>query len=79
MNAFTKEINDELLKSDLSIESTKTEAEVITKKRNSRKRNVKIKVIDHPIVPSSALRYLGVWLDNNGTFNTHVEKKKKKL
>ena len=72
-NSVTKEINTELNRVKLSLEPSKTEAEVITSKKKSR-RNYKVKVVDHPVTPVPAIKYLGLWLDNDGRLNTHFKK-----
>lgn len=73
-NQETTEINDELVKAKLALEPTKTEALEIVGKRKKKRRRFKLKVIDHPITPTPFMRYLGVWLDEDGTLNTHFKK-----
>lgn len=56
----------------LALAPEKTEAVLLTKKRKIQPINFTLQGVN--IKPRSAVKYLGVWLDNKLTFNVHIEK-----
>lgn len=72
-NLVTTEISDELKKGKPALDPTITEATVIERKRK-RGGKYKVRVVDHQITPAPAIGYLWVWLDCDGTVDTHLQK-----
>ncbi|KAK2577593.1 hypothetical protein KPH14_012704, partial [Odynerus spinipes] len=56
----------------ISLNASKTEVIVFTKKRNDRTIFQPIKVYGHPTQPNTAVKYLGMHLDSKLTYRTHI-------
>ena len=56
----------------ISLNSTKTELLMFQPKRKLTNFDIKIKILGHRIFPSNAVKYLGLLIDNNLSWNHHI-------
>ena len=78
INADLKVLYNWLLANKISLNSDKTEI-IFFHKPGERKPNISIKMNGHKIFPSSAIRYLGVYLDETLNWSFHCGVLSKKL
>lgn len=73
MRAMTK-VNNWMKDNDLEIATAKTKALIARGRRSAISRNITLTIGDTVVAPTDAIKYLGVWLDQNLNFQTHAQK-----
>ena len=79
LNYDLKKLNQWLCANRLSLNIDKTKLLIFHSKYNKLQHNIIIKMNDVRLVPSRSVKYLGVYLDDNLSWNIHIKELSKKL